>query len=203
MELIISRCLDAPFIWPTTSKSPGGPLLFLTWLILYPEVFVDAIEEVGISISPDQANGNAIGGFYTPHNQDPETATRSSAREAYYDTVATRSNLHLITGQQVTRILSNGTGDSVCVTGVEVRRSMGNYQTVPCLQNYASLHLVATLQDRPSLSKRRPFWQQVPFSHRRFSKSQASETRRTCLASTLARSSTCQLLARTSTITSS
>ncbi|KAI0174050.1 GMC oxidoreductase [Pestalotiopsis sp. NC0098] len=91
----------APFIWPTT------------------KVFVDAIEEVGISISPDQANGNAIGGFYTPHNQDPETATRSSAREAYYDTVATRSNLHLITGQQVTRILSNGTGDSVCVTGVE------------------------------------------------------------------------------------
>ncbi|KAK6222010.1 hypothetical protein LQW54_001231 [Pestalotiopsis sp. IQ-011] len=91
----------APFIWPTT------------------KIFADAIEEIGISISPDQANGNAIGGFYSPHNQDPETATRSSAKEAYYDTVATRSNLHLITGQQVTRILSNMTGDSVCVAGVE------------------------------------------------------------------------------------
>lgn len=203
MELIISCCVDAPFIWPTTSKSQGAPDLILNWLILDSEVFVDAIEEIGISISPDQANGNAIGGFYTPHNQNPETATRSSAREAYYDTVATRSNLHLITGQQVTRILINVTGDSVCVAGVEVRKSLDNYQRVLCLQDCVSLHLVATLQDRPSLSKRRPFWQQVQFSHRRSSKSRVSEMRLTCPASTLARSSTCQLLARTSTITSS
>ncbi|KAF3015849.1 hypothetical protein E8E14_006513 [Neopestalotiopsis sp. 37M] len=91
----------APFIWPTTKD------------------FASAIEEVGISISPDQANGNAIGGFYIPHNQDPATATRSSAREAYYDTVETRGNLHLITGQQVTRILTDVTGDTVTVTGVE------------------------------------------------------------------------------------
>lgn len=86
------------------------------------EDFVHAIQEVGISISEDQANGNAIGGFYTPHNQNPETATRSSAREAYYDTVSTRTNLHLITGQQVTRILTDCAQDQVRVTGVEVRR---------------------------------------------------------------------------------
>lgn len=86
------------------------------------ENFVEAAREVGISISEDQANGNAIGGFYTPHNQNPETATRSSAREAYYDTVATRSNLHLIAGYQVTRILTNGQHGTPCVTAVEVRR---------------------------------------------------------------------------------
>lgn len=87
------------------------------------EDFVHAVEEVGISISEDQANGDAIGGYYTPHNQDPRTATRSSAREAYYGTVATRMNLHLITGQHVTRILTDCTQDPVTVTGVEVRQN--------------------------------------------------------------------------------
>ncbi|KAK9414750.1 hypothetical protein SUNI508_10868 [Seiridium unicorne] len=97
----------APFVWPTT------------------ENFVNAIEEIGISISEDQANGNAIGGYYTPHNQNPETATRSSAREAYYDTVSTRPNLHLIAGQQVTRILTNATQDTISAAGVEFASSAG------------------------------------------------------------------------------
>ncbi|ETS77726.1 hypothetical protein PFICI_09788 [Pestalotiopsis fici W106-1] len=111
----------APFIWPTTKD------------------FASAIEEVGISISPDQANGNAIGGFYIPHNQDPSTATRSSAREAYYDTVETRGNLHLITGQQVTRILSDVTGDTVSVTGVEFASSRNASKSSVTVQKEAIL----------------------------------------------------------------
>ncbi|KAI1845043.1 hypothetical protein JX265_008372 [Neoarthrinium moseri] len=91
----------APFVWPTT------------------KTFIDAVKEVGISISEDQANGNALGGFYCPHNQDPTTETRSSAREAYWNTVETRTNLHLITGQQVTRVLTSAKNNAVCVTGVE------------------------------------------------------------------------------------
>jgi choline dehydrogenase-like flavoprotein len=147
------------------------------------EDFASAIEEVGISISPDQANGNAIGGFYIPHNQDPATATRSSAREAYYDTVETRGNLHLITGQQVTRILTDVTGDTVTVTGVEVRRHADCF-VVYLLTNYTSLHLAAMLRDRPLLSRRKPYWPLVPFSHRRSFKSRALATRHISLAST-------------------
>jgi choline dehydrogenase-like flavoprotein len=84
------------------------------------ENFVNAVKELGIGIAQDQANGSPIGGFYTPHNQDPTTVTRSSAREAYYNTVQTRTNLHLITGERVTRIATNKTGETVQVTGVEV-----------------------------------------------------------------------------------
>lgn len=36
---------------------------------------------------------------------DPKTETRSSARTAYYDPIASRANLHLVTGHVVTEIL--------------------------------------------------------------------------------------------------
>lgn len=82
---------------------------------------VGALKELNIPIAKDQANGNAIGGYFCPHNQDPESETRSSAREAYYNNFTNRQNLHLITGQQVTRIVTQKTSSAVKVTGVEVR----------------------------------------------------------------------------------
>ncbi|KAH6645999.1 hypothetical protein BKA67DRAFT_540992 [Truncatella angustata] len=111
----------SPFVWPTTKN------------------FVDATKEVGISIAEDQANGNAIGGYYCPHNQNPETATRSSAREAYYDTVAGRSNLHLITGQQVTRIIIDTTQDTLVVTGVEYAANANSSKSIITLNKEAIL----------------------------------------------------------------
>jgi len=80
---------------------------------------VDAVQELNIPVALDQANGGAIGGYWCPHNQDPVTVTRSSAQEAYWDTVSTRPNLHLITGTRVTKLLTQGTED-VSITGVEV-----------------------------------------------------------------------------------
>ncbi|KAF7558168.1 hypothetical protein G7Z17_g105 [Cylindrodendrum hubeiense] len=95
----------SPFFWPTTKN------------------IVAAIKELNIGISNDQANGNAIGGYFCPHNQDPVSVTRSSAREAYYNKVTTRKNLHLITGRQVTRIITKKTSSAVKVTGVEFAAS--------------------------------------------------------------------------------
>ncbi|KAH7140350.1 hypothetical protein B0J13DRAFT_596606 [Dactylonectria estremocensis] len=95
----------SPFFWPTTKN------------------FVAAVKELNIPISKDQANGDALGGYFCPHNQDPVSVTRSSAREAYYNNFANRPNLKLITGFQVTRILTQKTSGVVTVTGVEYAAS--------------------------------------------------------------------------------
>ncbi|KAK7425566.1 hypothetical protein QQZ08_008007 [Neonectria magnoliae] len=95
----------SPFFWPTTKN------------------IVRALKELKIPISKDQANGSAIGGYFCPHNQDPVAITRSSAREAYYNNVAKRQNLHLISGHQVTRIVTKKTSSAVKVTGVEFATS--------------------------------------------------------------------------------
>ncbi|KAF1971220.1 alcohol oxidase [Bimuria novae-zelandiae CBS 107.79] len=94
----------SPFFWPTTKN------------------IVQATEELGIAIN-DQATGNALGGYYCPHNQDPETVTRSSAEEAYYESAKPRQNYHLLPGNLVTRIVTGNASDSVQVTGVEFATS--------------------------------------------------------------------------------
>lgn len=68
----------------------------------------------------DEAAGEPIGGYFCPHDTNPITVTRCSAQEAYYDDARNRSNLHLITGQQVTRLIVDGTNGTAKVTGVEV-----------------------------------------------------------------------------------
>ncbi|KAF1842741.1 GMC oxidoreductase [Cucurbitaria berberidis CBS 394.84] len=94
----------SPFFWPTTKN------------------IVKATKALGIPIN-DQATGNAIGGFFCPHNQDPVTVTRSSADEAYYDTAVKRQNFHVITGQQVSRIVTKKSNGAVKVTGIEFASS--------------------------------------------------------------------------------
>ncbi|KAF5020030.1 hypothetical protein F66182_7966 [Fusarium sp. NRRL 66182] len=95
----------SPFFWPTTKN------------------LVQATGELDIDIAVDQANGHAIGGYFTPHNQDPKTLTRSSAREAYYETASGRRNLQIITGEQVTRVITKKNGSSVRATGVEFAKT--------------------------------------------------------------------------------
>ncbi|KAK1623077.1 GMC oxidoreductase [Colletotrichum phormii] len=97
----------SPFFWPTT------------------KFMIDAVKELGITVAKDQANGSPIGGYFCPHNQDPTSSTRSSAREAYYDNFTGRQNLHLLTGRQVTKVVTSGSGDAVKATGVEFAASKG------------------------------------------------------------------------------
>ena len=85
------------------------------------ENLINATKEAGIYIPDDQASGNAFGGYFCPHNMNPVTVTRSSAKEAYYDTAVTRPNFHLIAENQVTRIITETSNGTVKVTGIEVR----------------------------------------------------------------------------------
>lgn len=84
------------------------------------EHFISALTESGIHIPNDGASGDALGGFFSPHNQDPATATRCDARRAYWDPASTRPGLHLITGHMATRLVSQETAGGPIITAVEV-----------------------------------------------------------------------------------
>lgn len=89
------------------------------------ENIVDATKELGLTVPEDQAAGSPIGGYFCPHNIDPTTVTRSSAREAYYNPIQNRTNLNIITGQSVTKLIVENTNGTAVVTGVEVSIFLG------------------------------------------------------------------------------
>jgi choline dehydrogenase-like flavoprotein len=89
---------------------------------------IRAVKALGIPIN-DQATGNAIGGFFCPHNLDPVSVTRSSAKEAYYNSAAKRQNFHLIARQQVSRIITDSRNGSVKVVGIEFSSSSDTVRT--------------------------------------------------------------------------
>jgi choline dehydrogenase-like flavoprotein len=64
-----------------------------------------AFRAENIPLPKEVASGNAVGAYWTPTALQPETQTRSSAKNAYYDPVKTRSNLMLATGKKVNEIL--------------------------------------------------------------------------------------------------
>ncbi|RDW93507.1 GMC family oxidoreductase [Aspergillus mulundensis] len=91
----------APWIWPSTKH------------------FISAVTDLEVRIPLDGASGDALGGFFVSHNQDPVTATRSDARRAYWDPASGRPNLQLVTGRKVTKLLNRQTARGVQITGVE------------------------------------------------------------------------------------
>ncbi|KAL4768835.1 hypothetical protein BDW60DRAFT_210549 [Aspergillus nidulans var. acristatus] len=102
----------APWIWPST------------------EHFISAITSLGVHVPRDGASGDAVGGFFVPHSQDPISVTRSDARRAYWDTASKRRNIHLLTGQRVTRLISKKTSRRVQVTGVEFAAHRSGVRTI-------------------------------------------------------------------------
>ena len=86
--------------------------------------FIEALSELDVKIPRDGASGEAYGGFYVTHSQDPATATRSDARTAYFNPVAHRPNLHVLTGHRVTHFKTARSRHGSRVTAVEVRISI-------------------------------------------------------------------------------
>lgn len=64
-----------------------------------------AFKAENVPLPTEHAAGLAVGAFWTPTALQPETQTRSSARNAYYDPVRSRSNLVLATGKKVNEVL--------------------------------------------------------------------------------------------------
>jgi hypothetical protein len=64
-----------------------------------------AWSEVGVPSVQEGAAGD-VGNYWITSNVVPKAITRSQAVNAYFDPVAKRKNLHLITGQRSMRFCS-------------------------------------------------------------------------------------------------
>ena len=82
-------------------------------------IFLDLIDLVnlfagmnllGLPTQFDPNDGTSAGPAFVPSDLDPNNQTRSDARRTYFDPYITRSNLHVITGHHVTRVLIEGVG---------------------------------------------------------------------------------------------
>ena len=67
-----------------------------------------ALNLLGVPTEFDANEGITAGASFCPTDLDPNNQTRADARRSYFDPYQTRQNLHVITGQQVTRILIEG-----------------------------------------------------------------------------------------------
>lgn len=85
---------------------------------------LDGFSELGIPIIDDPNNGTAAGAMLVPSSMHPTNQTRFDAREAHFNPTDHRSNLHVATGQTVTRLILepfNLLTGTRRVVGVEVR----------------------------------------------------------------------------------
>jgi choline dehydrogenase-like flavoprotein len=64
-----------------------------------------AFKAEGVPLPKEHAAGTAVGAFWIPTALRPDTQTRSSAENAYYSPVKSRSNLVLATSKKVNEIL--------------------------------------------------------------------------------------------------
>ncbi|KAF7885088.1 hypothetical protein EAF00_010906 [Botryotinia globosa] len=81
--------------------------------------FFASMKYLGIRKVFDSLNGDANGALWNPQSLDPDTKTRSNSRTAYWNSASNRTNLHLLTGQQVTKLITKLNNNGVAIIGVE------------------------------------------------------------------------------------
>ncbi|KAL4244614.1 GMC oxidoreductase family protein [Abortiporus biennis] len=92
----------------------------LSWTTPLQGPAVEVLKTFGIENNPDGGSGDNIGSFMTPCAIDAQTSTRSYTASAYYEPFKSRTNLHILTGAQVTKILTKTSkNEPVVATGVE------------------------------------------------------------------------------------
>ncbi|RYP73812.1 hypothetical protein DL771_003390 [Monosporascus sp. 5C6A] len=84
-----------------------GPLQIGFPSMLYPDLrnMTSTSSARGVPMPERPASGDAIGLLWVPNTLDTRSGTRCHARVAYYDPIADRPNLHLITGEEVVEII--------------------------------------------------------------------------------------------------
>ncbi|PWY99221.1 alcohol oxidase [Testicularia cyperi] len=114
----------------TASHGNDGPLHVSYPAVTYPAVgaFLQAAAQEGTAISTDPDAGQSWGAFLATSNINPSNWTRSFSRTAYLDPFTYRSNLNVLTGHQVTKIVFDGSKDAngnVRATGVQYAAASG------------------------------------------------------------------------------
>jgi choline dehydrogenase-like flavoprotein len=102
-----------------------GPIQLSYPSLIFPDLRNQtlAANAYGIATSSSPESGDAIGLYWIPQSVDYAKGTRSHARVAYYDPVAGRPNLHLVTGHLVEEILFS---KDLTATGVRVNTLKNN-----------------------------------------------------------------------------
>lgn len=81
--------------------------------------FFDAVSSLGTPVNADPDSGDSWGAFLATSAINNDDWQRCSSRNGYLDAIDTeRSNIHVLTGHQVTKVLFDTTG-SVTATGVQ------------------------------------------------------------------------------------
>ncbi|KAH6643473.1 hypothetical protein BKA67DRAFT_542424 [Truncatella angustata] len=84
------------------------------------KAWIDAFRGMGKATTGDPFSGKSTGGYSNAATVDPKTKTRSYAASAYGLPLKERSNVRVITGATVNKILFDSTtSDSIVATGVE------------------------------------------------------------------------------------
>ncbi|KAF1972084.1 choline dehydrogenase [Bimuria novae-zelandiae CBS 107.79] len=72
----------------------------------------DAWEDMDIPLPQEHALGDAVGRFWVPSSEHPTNRTRSYARYAYYDPIASRPNYHLLVGHKAGKLALSSTNEA-------------------------------------------------------------------------------------------
>lgn len=91
--------------------------------------WLKGLRELNLPMSTDPFTGNASGGYTNAATIHPVTKTRSYATTAYYEPAKYRSNLNVITGAEVDRIIFDRTDGTIKATGVQYRKDGEAYVT--------------------------------------------------------------------------
>ncbi|TEY44963.1 hypothetical protein BOTCAL_0339g00050 [Botryotinia calthae] len=82
------------------------------------EYFFASMKYLGISKVVDSLNGDANGALRNPQSLDPDNKT-SNSRTAYWNSASNRTNLHLLTGHYVTKLITISNSEGIAIIGVE------------------------------------------------------------------------------------
>ncbi|KAI3396303.1 hypothetical protein diail_12325 [Diaporthe ilicicola] len=109
--------------WNAASHGTGGNIKTGWPGVSYPFVqsFLTAVSNLGTPISNDPDSGDAWGAFLATSAINAQNWHRSSSRTGYLDPIDTeRTNIHVLTGHQATKVLLDTTDpNNVKATGVQ------------------------------------------------------------------------------------
>ena len=108
--------------------------------------FWDALDELNVTKVEEGALGKP-GAFWIPASIDPVLQTRSSALTAYYNPIQNRSNLHLLTGHYVQKlILSNLLAEGVKIVCRADNSTFNAFATKEVILAAGAVHTAQVLQ---------------------------------------------------------
>ena len=119
--------------------------LFTSYLFVVAK-YLAAFEELSIS-NQTEGSGAASGVFWVEASLDTRSMTRSTSKSAYYDGIANRPNLHLLTGQKVNKIvLSNLTASGIEFSSADGNSSSTAYASREVILAAGAVHTPQILQ---------------------------------------------------------